>query len=155
MTLKEGQAAPDFSLQGSDGKNHSLEDYAGKKLVIYFYPKDNTPGCTKESCAFGAMHEQLLQMNVHLLGVSKDSLASHDKFISTFNLPFTLLSDPETVMMQAYGAWGEKTMCGKTSIGCIRSTVLVDEKGVVLKHWPKVTKAAEHPQQVLNYLSKL
>lgn len=155
MTLKEGQAAPDFSLQGSDGKNHSLKDYAGKKLVIYFYPKDNTPGCTKESCAFGAMHEQLLQMNVHLLGVSKDSLASHDKFISTFNLPFTLLSDPETVMMQAYGAWGEKTMCGKTSIGCIRSTVLVDEKGVALKHWPKVTKAAEHPQQVLNYLSKL
>ncbi len=155
MAITEGQQAPDFCLKGSDGEEHVLADYAGKKLIIYFYPKDNTPGCTKESCAFATMHQQLLQMNVHVLGVSKDSLASHDKFISKFNLPFTLLSDPDSKMMQDYQAWGEKTMCGKTSIGCIRSTVLLDETGAVIKHWPKVSKAAEHPQQVLDYLLAL
>jgi thioredoxin-dependent peroxiredoxin len=153
MAIKQGQVAPDFCLHGSDGKEHRLADYAGNKLIIYFYPKDNTPGCTKESCAFAAMHKQLLQMNVKLLGVSKDSLASHDKFISQFNLPFTLLSDPDTRMMQEYQAWGEKTMYGKTSIGCIRSTLLIDEQGIVIKHWPKVTNAAEHPQQVLDFLT--
>lgn len=153
MASKEGQAAPDFCLEGSDGKQHRLTDYTGNKLIIYFYPKDNTPGCTKESCAFASMHEQLLQMNVKLLGVSKDSLASHDKFINQFNLPFTLLSDPDTTMMQEYQAWGEKKMYGKTSIGCIRSTVLIDEQGNVIKHWTKVTKAAEHPQQVLDFLT--
>lgn len=155
MAIQPGQSAPDFCLPGSDDRQHRLADYAGNKLIIYFYPKDNTPGCTKESCAFAQMHEQLLQMNVRLLGVSKDSLASHDKFISQFHLPFTLLSDPETTMMQEYQAWGEKTMYGKTSIGCIRSTVLIDEQGIVIKHWPRVTKAAEHPQQVLDFLLKL
>lgn len=149
MAFKEGQAAPDFCLAGSDGKQHRLTDYRGSKLIIYFYPKDNTPGCTGESCSFAAIHEQLLKMNVRLLGVSKDSLASHDKFINRFKLPFTLLSDPETTMMQAYQAWGEKKMYGKTSVGCIRSTVLIDEQGTISKHWPKVTKAATHPQQVL------
>lgn len=155
MAIQPGQSAPDFCLPDSDDRQHRLADYAGNKLIIYFYPKDNTPGCTKESCAFAQMHEQLLQMNVRLLGVSKDSLASHDKFISQFHLPFTLLSDPETTMMQEYQAWGEKTMYGKTSIGCIRSTVLIDEQGIVIKHWPRVTKAAEHPQQVLDFLLKL
>lgn len=155
MAITVDQAAPDFKLVGSDGKEHALADYAGKKLIIYFYPKDDTPGCTKESCAFAAMYPQLQQMDVHLLGVSKDSLASHDKFISKFNLPFTLLSDPETRMMRDYEAWGEKTTYGKTSIGCIRSTVLIDEKGYVIKHWPKVAKAAEHPQQVLDHLTAL
>lgn len=155
MAIVHGQPAPDFCLKGSDGKEHRLNDYSGKKLIIYFYPKDNTPGCTKESCAFAAMHQQLLEMNVHVLGVSKDSLGSHDKFISKFNLPFTLLSDPDCTMMQDYQAWGEKKMYGKTTIGCIRSTVLIDEKGTVVKHWPKVTKAEEHPQQVLDYLLTL
>lgn len=155
MAISQGQAAPDFCLEGSDGKEHKLSDYGGKKLIIYFYPKDNTPGCTKESCAFAAMYPQLLGMNVHVLGISKDSLASHDKFISKFNLPFTLLSDPDTCMMQDYQAWGEKKMYGKTTIGCIRSTVLVDENGIVIRHWPKVTKAEEHPQQVLDYLLTL
>jgi len=153
MAIKEGQNAPDFCLDGSNGKQHRLADYAGKKLIIYFYPKDNTPGCTKESCAFATMHERLLQMNVKLIGVSKDSLASHNKFISQFNLPFTLLSDPDTTMMQDYQAWGEKKMYGKTSVGCIRSTVLIDEQGIVIKHWPRVAKAAEHPQQVLDFLT--
>lgn len=155
MNIKEGQAAPEFSLPGSDGKQHSLKDYAGKKLLIYFYPKDNTPGCTKESCAFGQMYQDLQTMDIALLGVSKDSLSSHDKFIVQFNLPFTLLSDPETQMLQDYGAWGEKKMYGKTSFGCIRSTVLIDEKGKVLKHWPQVKKAAEHPGQVMEYLKGL
>lgn len=155
MAIKEGQAAPGFCLAGSDGRQHRLTDYSGSKLIIYFYPKDNTPGCTKESCAFAVMHEQLLQMKVKLLGVSKDSLASHDKFINQFNLPFTLLSDPETTMMREYQAWGEKKMYGKTSFGCIRSTVLIDEQGIVIKHWPKVAQAAEHPQQVLDFLLTL
>ncbi|MBD1400545.1 peroxiredoxin [Pelovirga terrestris] len=153
MAIQPGQHAPDFCLHGSDGKQHRLADYAGNKLIIYFYPKDNTPGCTKESCAFAEMHGQLVQMKVRLLGVSKDSLASHDKFISQFHLPFVLLSDPETIMMQEYQAWGEKKMYGKTSIGCIRSTVLIDEQGIVVKHWPRITKAAEHPQQVLDFLT--
>ncbi|MBW6508541.1 MAG: peroxiredoxin [Desulfuromonadales bacterium] len=153
MAIKEGQAAPDFCLAGSDGGQHRLTDYTGSKLIIYFYPRDNTPGCTKESCAFAAMHEQLLQMNVKLLGISKDSLASHDKFINQFKLPFTLLSDPDISMMEEYQAWGEKKMYGKSGIGCIRSTVLIDEQGIVIKHWPKVTKAAEHPQQVLDFLT--
>ncbi len=155
MAIKEKQAAPDFCLAGSDGKQHRLADYAGNKLIVYFYPKDNTPGCTKESCAFAEMHDQLLQMNVRLLGVSKDSLISHDKFIHQFKLPFILLSDPDTTMMQDYQAWGEKKMYGKTSMGCIRSTVLIDEQSIVIKHWPKVTKAAEHPQQVLDFILKL
>jgi peroxiredoxin Q/BCP len=155
MAIQQGHSAPDFCLHGSDGKQHRLADYAGSKLIIYFYPKDNTPGCTKESCAFAEMHDQLLQMNVKLLGVSKDSLDSHDKFISQFHLPFTLLSDPDTTMMQDYQAWGEKTMYGKTSIGCIRSMVLIDEQGTVIKHWPKVANAAEYPQQVLDFILKL
>ncbi len=155
MAIIEGRAAPDFSLRGSDGKEHNLRDYAGKKLLIYFYPKDNTPGCTKESCAFGDRHAELRSMGINLVGVSKDSLISHDKFISKFKLPFTLLSDPETTMMQAYDAWGEKKLYGKVSIGCIRSTVLIDQDGTVLKHWPKVLKAADHPQQVLEDIKEL
>lgn len=155
MAIIEGEKAPDFNLTGSDRKEHYLHDYAGKKLIIYFYPKDNTSGCTKESCAFGEMYDELLAMDVNLLGVSKDSLASHDKFISNFNLPFTLLSDPDKTMLQNYAAWGEKTMCGKVSMGCIRSTVLIDSDGTVIKHWPAVKNAADHPQLVLDYLKGL
>lgn len=155
MDSLEGHPAPSFSLDGSDGKMHSLKDYTGKKVVIYFYPKDNTPGCTKEACGFRDLNQQLTEMNVVVLGVSKDSLTSHDKFINDFNLPFVLLSDPETKMMQAYGAFGEKTLYGKTSLGVIRSTVVVDENGKVIKQWRKVPKAEEHPQKVLEYLHSL
>jgi peroxiredoxin Q/BCP len=155
MAIHEGQSAPDFTLTGSDNRQHTLSDYAGKKLIIYFYPKDNTSGCTKESSAFGDMFDELQALDINLLGVSKDSLASHDKFISKFNLPFTLLSDPDKVMLQNYDAWGEKKNYGKVTMGCIRSTVLIDSDGTVLKHWPKVRKAADHPQQVLDYLKEL
>jgi len=155
MAITEGQAAPDFTLQGSDGKTHSLKDYAGRKLIIYFYPRDNTPGCTKEACAFGEMMKELQTLDAALLGVSKDSLSSHDKFIGKFGLPFNLLSDPDTTMMQAYDAWGEKKNYGKVSMGCIRSTVLIDANGRVLKHWKPVKNAAEHPRQVLDFLKSL
>jgi len=155
MAIIEGQPAPDFTLTGSDGKEHKLQDYTGKKLIVYFYPKDNTSGCTKESCAFSEMYAELQSMEVQLLGVSKDSLASHDKFIDKFNLPFTLLSDPDKVMLQDYDAWGEKKNYGKVSMGCIRSTVLIATDGTVIKHWAKVRKAADHPQQVLDYLKDL
>ena len=155
MAIAEGQAAPDFSLPGSDGQFHRLKDYAGKKLIVYFYPRDNTPGCTKEACAFGEMMAELQSLDVALLGVSKDSLASHDKFIGKFGLPFTLLSDPDAQMMQAYDAWGEKNNYGKISMGCIRSTVLIAADATVLKHWKPVKNAAEHPRQVLDYLKNL
>ena len=155
MESLEGKKAPAFSLEGSDGKTHALSDYAGKNVVIYFYPKDNTPGCTKESCTFRDLHEQIVDLNTVVLGVSKDSLASHDKFISKFNLPFVLLSDPGTEMMKEYGAFGEKMMYGKTSIGTIRSTVIVGPDGTVLKHWRKVTKAETHPEKVLEVLQSL
>jgi len=152
MDSLEGKRAPAFTLEGSDGKNHSLKDYAGKRVVIYFYPKDDTPGCTKEACGFRDLNKQILDLNTVVLGVSKDSLASHDKFIDKFSLPFVLLSDPDTKMMQAYGAFGEKVLYGKTSLGVIRSTVIVDESGKVIKHWRKVPKAEAHPQKVLEFL---
>jgi peroxiredoxin Q/BCP len=152
MSIKEGSKAPAFSLAGSDGTTHSLGAYAGRTVVIYFYPKDNTPGCTMESCRFGELHRDLASQGVTVLGVSKDSLASHDRFIKKFSLPFVLLSDPETAMMQAYDAWGEKTLYGKKSMGTIRSTVVIGPDGRVLKHWPKVRKAGAHPDEVLDFL---
>jgi peroxiredoxin Q/BCP len=154
MAGLEGKNAPDFSLQGSDGKTHTLKDYAGRTLVIYFYPKDNTPGCTKEACGFRDLYGDLQGINVALVGVSRDSLASHDKFIGKFGLPFTLLSDPDATMMQTYGAFGEKTMYGKKVQGTIRSTVIVGPDGTVVKHWPAVKKAEAHPQEVLEFLKK-
>ncbi len=150
----EGKKAPDFSLEGSDGKQHTLKDYAGKTVIIYFYPKDNTPGCTKEACGFRDSYAELLDRGIVLLGVSKDSLASHGKFIGTFGLPFPLLSDPDAAMMHAYGAFGEKVMYGKKTTGTIRSTVVIGGDGVVKKHWTKVAKAEEHPAQVLEYVLK-
>ena len=148
----EGKAAPPFTLAGSDGKTHSLQEYAGKTVVIYFYPKDNTPGCTKEACGFRDMNQHLEQLGIVLLGVSKDSLKSHDKFIADFDLPFVLLSDPDMQMMKAYGAYGEKVMYGKKTEGVIRSTVVVGPDGKVVRHWPKVAKAETHPAEVLEFL---
>ncbi len=155
MESLEEKKAPAFSLVGSDGKTHSLNDYAGKKVVIYFYPRDNTPGCTIEGCGFRDLNQEITDENTVVLGVSKYSLTSHDKFIGKFDLPFVLLSDPDTTMMQKYGAWGEKVLYGKISIGCIRSTVIVDETGRVIKHWRKVPNAEAHPQKVLEFLQSL
>ena len=154
MSNLEGANAPHFSLQGSDQKVHTLTDYIGKTVVLYFYPRDNTPGCSKEACSFRDLYPQLTELDVVLFGVSKDSLASHDKFITKFGLPFVLLSDPDTEVMQAYGAFGEKTMYGKKVMGTIRSTVVIGPDGTVLRHWPKVKKAESHPQEVLAFLQE-
>ncbi|HEY6838560.1 MAG TPA: peroxiredoxin [Geobacteraceae bacterium] len=150
----EGKKAPDFTLAGSDGKSHSLADYRGKTVVIYFYPRDNTPGCTKEACGFRDLRPSMEALGAQVLGVSKDSLKSHDKFIADFGLPFTLLSDPDATMMSAYGAFGEKVMYGKKTTGTIRSTVVVGPDGTVVKHWPKVAKAESHPAEVVEFLKK-
>jgi peroxiredoxin Q/BCP len=151
----EGGPAPEFRLSGSDGNEHSLSDYRGKTVVIYFYPRDNTPGCTKEACSFRDKHALFERLNAVVLGISKDSLKSHDKFIRDFSLPFTLLSDPDLEVMKAYGAYGEKIMYGKPVMGAIRSTVVVSPDGIVLKHWKKVAKAEIHPQDVFKFLEGL
>lgn len=152
MTL-EGKKAPAFTLAGSDGCTHSLADFTGKTVILFFYPKDHTSGCTKEACGFRDGYGQL-PPNTVILGVSKDSLASHDKFIAAHQLPFVLLSDPDTSMMQAYGAFGTKIMYGKETTGTIRSTVVIGPDGIVRKHWTKVAKADQHPAQVFEYLAK-
>ncbi len=152
MDSLEGKKAPSFTLKGSDGKTHSLKDYKGKTVVVYFYPRDNTPGCTKEACGFRDLYGDFQKHNIVILGVSKDSLESHDKFIKKFKLPYILLSDPDTKMMQRYSAFGEKIMYGRKSIGVIRSTVVIDPAGKIIKHWRKVSKAADHPQKVLEFL---
>jgi peroxiredoxin Q/BCP len=153
MESLEGKKAPAFTLEGSDRKPHKLTDFSGKTVILYFYPRDNTPGCTKESCGFRDLNSELNKLNAVVIGISKDSLESHDKFIAKFNLPFLLLSDPSTKMMQKYGAFGEKVLYGKKSIGVIRSTVIIDPKGKVIKHWRKVPSAEKHPQKVLEFLS--
>ena len=148
----EGKKAPAFTLVGSDGKQHTLQQYAGKTVVLYFYPKDNTPGCTKEACGFRDNYKELADSGIVVLGVSKDSIDAHNKFITNYALPFVLLSDPSTTTMQAYGAFGEKVMYGKKTVGTIRSTVIIGPDGIVKKQWPKVAKADQHPDQVLEYL---
>jgi thioredoxin-dependent peroxiredoxin len=152
MASLEGKKAPAFSLEGNDGKSHSLADYKGKTVVLYFYPKDNTPGCTKEACGFRDLNATLKKAGAVVLGVSKDSLDSHNKFIEKFKLPFVLLSDPKLEMMKKYNAYGKKMMYGKEVQGTIRSTVVIDPKGEVIKHWTTVKKAEEHPKQVLEFL---
>jgi peroxiredoxin Q/BCP len=154
VSTLEKQSAPPFTLAGSDGRMHSLDQYGGKTVVLYFYPKDNTPGCTKEACGFRDLKPILDAMDVVLFGVSRDSLISHDRFIREFGLPFVLLSDPDASMMKAYGAYGEKVQYGKKSMGTIRSTVVIGPDGTVVKHWPKVAKAETHPKEVLDYLRK-
>ncbi len=148
----EGNKAPEFTLQGSDGKTHSLSEYSGKTVVIYFYPKDSTPGCTKEACGFRDNYQELQDKGIVLFGVSKDSLSAHSKFITNHNLPFLLLTDPDTSMMQAYQAFGKKVTCGKKCMGIIRSTVIIGPDGIVKKHWKKVSKAEQHPLEVLQQL---
>jgi thioredoxin-dependent peroxiredoxin len=152
MANLQGKKAPAFSLQGSDGKTHSLEDYKGKTVVLYFYPKDDTPGCTKEACGFRDLGGSLKKAGAVVLGVSKDGVDSHNKFAAKYKLPFTLLSDPKTEVMKKYGAFGKKLMYGKTVEGTIRSTVVIGPKGDVIKHWPTVKKAGDHPEEVLAYI---
>jgi peroxiredoxin Q/BCP len=150
----EGKKAPPFSLEGNDGKKHVLEDYKGKTVVLYFYPKDSTPGCTKEACGFRDLNAALKKKNVVVLGVSKDGIASHDKFAEKYKLPFVLLSDPNAEVMKKYGAFGKKMMYGKEVQGTIRSTVVIGPNGDVIKHWPVVKKAEEHPAKVWEILKQ-
>lgn len=155
MTNLEGQKAPAFNLEGSDGKKHSLADYQGKTVVLYFYPKDDTPGCTKEACGFRDSMESVAKSDAVVLGVSRDNLESHNQFIAKYNLPFTLLSDPQADVMRSYGAWGEKKNAeGKVSEGAIRSTIVIGPDGKVLRQWSPVQNAEAHPQEVLEFLQK-
>ena len=149
--LETGIKAPAFSLQDKDGRIVSLEDFRGKKVVLYFYPKDSTPGCTKQACAFAASYEGFKAKNVAVIGVSKDSVASHQKFAAKYDLPFLLLSDPELQAIQAYGVWQEKKLYGKVSMGVVRSTYLIDEQGMIEKVMPKV-KPDINAGELLAYL---
>ena len=144
--LEIGMKAPDFTLSDKDGNAVSLSDFLGKKVVLYFYPKDNTPGCSRQACAFAAAYEGFRARNVAVIGISKDSVASHQKFAQKYNLPFVLLSDPERQAIEAYGVWQEKKLYGKVSMGVVRTTFLIDEQGMIAKVMPKVkpdTNAAE------------
>src|SRR5574341_212331 len=152
MASLEGQKAPAFNLVGNDGKNHSVEDFRGKTVVLYFYPKDNTPGCTKEACGFRDQIASLRKAGAVVLGVSKDSIDSHNKFADKYKLPFTLLSDPKAEVMKKYGAFGKKMMYGKVVQGTIRSTVVIGPKGDVIKHWTTVKKAEDHPREVISFI---
>lgn len=144
--LQEGMQAPQFTLADKDGNNVSLSDFLGKKVVVYFYPKDNTPGCTRQACGYAAEYENFARKNAVVIGISKDSVQSHAKFAEKFNLPFILLSDPGLQAIQAYGVWQEKKLYGKVSMGVVRTTFVIDEQGKILKIMPKVkpdTNAAE------------
>jgi len=152
MKSLEGQKAPAFDLDGNDGKKHALEDYKGKTVVLYFYPKDDTPGCTKEACGFRDLGSSLKKSDAVVLGVSKDGIESHNKFAGKYKLPFTLLSDPKTEVMKKYGAFGKKMMYGKEVQGTIRSTVVIGPKGDVIKHWPAVKKAKTHSEEASAFL---
>ncbi len=146
--IKEGRKAPSFILPDAAGKRVSLDDFKGRDVVVYFYPRDDTPGCTKEACGFRDLNKELQRAGVVVLGVSADSAASHEKFAAKYKLPFPLLSDPERRVMEAWGAWGDKVMYGKKTKGVIRSTVWIGPDGVVRKHWARVRDAAAHPAEV-------
>ena len=149
--LQIGTKAPDFALPDQNGALHCLEEYRGKKVVLYFYPKDNTPGCTKQACGFAELYPQFTEKGAVVIGVSKDSVASHKKFEEKYGLPFTLLSDTELSCINAYGVWQEKKNYGKVSMGVVRTTYLIDENGIISKVFGKV-KAAENPSQTLSEL---
>ena len=151
--LEIGMKAPDFTLTDKDGNSVSLSDFLGKKVVLYFYPKDNTPGCTRQACAFAAAYEGFKAKNVAVIGISKDSVASHLKFAQKYNLPFVLLSDPELQAIQAYGVWQEKKLYGKVSMGVVRTTFLIDEQGNLERIMPKV-KPDTNAAEILAYLQE-
>ena len=149
--LQEGMQAPAFTLSDKDGKQVSLSDFIGKKVVVYFYPKDNTPGCTRQACAFAEDFAEFGNKNAVVIGISKDSVQSHAKFAEKYNLPFILLSDPELKVIQAYGVWQEKKLYGKTSMGVVRTTFIIDEEGKIAKVMDKV-KPDTNARQVLRLL---
>lgn len=150
--LEVGTQAPDFTLPDQNGEMRSLSDYRGSKVVLYFYPRDMTSGCTKQACAFGELYPQFREADAEVVGVSKDSVASHKKFEEKYGLPFTLLSDTEKEVLIAYDVWKEKKTAGKVSMGVVRTTYLIDEEGVIIKAHGKV-KAADNPAQMLEDLS--
>jgi thioredoxin-dependent peroxiredoxin len=154
MAIEAGKSAPSFTLKNAAGKAVSLKDFRGQHVIVYFYPKDDTPGCTKEACGFRDGWDEIQRQNAVVIGISPDSGASHTKFTDKYNLPFLLLSDPDKAVMQQYGAFGEKVMYGKKTMGVIRSTVWVGPDGKVKKHWKRVAKAAEHPAEVLKALTE-
>ena len=144
--LDIGTQAPNFTLKDKDGNTVSLSDFVGKKVVLYFYPKDNTPGCTRQACAFAGLYEEFKARNVQVIGISRDSVASHEKFAAKYSLPFILLSDPDLEAIEAYGVWQEKKLYGKVSMGVVRTTFVIDEAGRIERIMPRVkpdTNAAE------------
>jgi peroxiredoxin Q/BCP len=155
MAIQEGKKAPAFTLTDEAGRRVSLADFSGKDVILYFYPRDDTPGCTKEACGFRDLWKSIQKRGAVVLGVSPDGAEKHQKFRAKYKLPFSLLSDPDRAVMTRYGAWGEKTMYGKKVTGVIRSTVWIGKDGVVRKHWARVAKAEAHPAQVLEALEEL
>ncbi len=149
--LEVGMKAPDFTLQDKDGNSVSLSDFAGKRVVLYFYPRDNTPGCSRQACAFAQNYEGFKSLDAEVIGISKDSVASHVKFAQKYDLPFVLLSDPELQAIQAYDVWQEKKMCGKVSMGVVRTTYVIDPNGMIEKVMPKV-KPDTNAAEILAYL---
>lgn len=152
--LEVGTKAPDFTLQDQDGKDVSLSDFKGKKVILYFYPKDNTSGCTKQACAFKELYPDFMEKNAIVLGVSKDSVTSHKKFQEKYELPFELLSDPDHKVIEQYDVWKEKSMYGKKYMGIVRSTYLIDEEGNIEKALEKV-KPQQNPEQMLKLVEEL
>ena len=150
--LETGMKAPDFSLLDKDGNTVKLSDFQGKKVVLYFYPKDNTPGCTRQACAFAASYERFRTQDIVVIGISKDSVASHLKFAQKYDLPFILLSDPQLQAIQAYGVWQEKKLYGKVSMGVVRTTFIINEQGIIEKVMPKV-KPDTNAADILAYLA--
>lgn len=151
--ISTGHIAPDFNFTNNDGENIKLSDFRGKKVVLYFYPKDDTPGCTKEACGFRDDYDEILETGAVVIGISGDNDKSHEKFRLKYNLPFFLASDPEHIVSDAYGTWGLKKMLGKSYMGIIRSTYIIDENGVITKVFPKVTPEG-HSREVLNALKE-
>ena len=151
--LESNVKAPDFTLSDTEGKQVSLTDFLGHKVVLYFYPKDNTPGCTRQACAFAGAYDEFQRMGVTVIGISKDSVASHVKFAEKYNLPFVLLSDPDLQAIRAYDVWQEKKMCGKVSMGVVRTTYIIDEEGKISHVMPKV-KPDTNAAEILEILKK-
>ena len=149
--LEIGMKAPDFTLKDKNGNDFTLSSLLGKKVVLYFYPKDNTPGCTRQACAFAGAYKQFEAKGVEVVGISKDSVASHVKFAEKYDLPFILLSDPDRVAIEAYGVWQEKKMCGKVSMGVVRTTYIIDENGIIETVMPKV-KPDTNAEEILALL---
>ena len=149
--LTKGIKAPEFTLQDKEGNAVSLSDFLGQKVVLYFYPKDNTPGCTRQACAFASAYDDFRKKNIAVIGVSKDSVASHQKFAEKHNLPFVLLSDPDLVAIKVYDVWQEKKMCGKVSMGVVRTTYIIDENGIIEAVMPKV-KPDTNAEEILALL---